>query len=91
MLSGLFRYGMARSFQKNHHPNANLKIHQTQKAGPVIKPFGETGMECSCGNQRKYCSCIRAGRCAFDSPVVAVLSLPATHYLPLGGQMGGYG
>jgi len=33
----LLRYGMEHSFQKNHHLNANLKIHQTQKAGPVIK------------------------------------------------------
>jgi len=41
MLSGLFRYGMARNFRKNHHPNATLKTHRTQKAGPLVKPFGK--------------------------------------------------
>jgi prevent-host-death family protein len=39
ILFGLLRCGMARSFQKDHHLNANLKIHRTQKAGPVIKPL----------------------------------------------------
>jgi len=32
MLSGLLRYGMARSFQENRHPNANKKIHRAQKS-----------------------------------------------------------
>ena len=34
---GLLRCGMARSFQKNQHPNTNLKIQQTQNAAPLIK------------------------------------------------------
>jgi hypothetical protein len=41
MLSGLLQYGMALSFQENYYPNANLKIHRSQKTGPVIKLFGE--------------------------------------------------
>jgi hypothetical protein len=32
MLSGLLRYGMARSFQENRHPDANKKIHRAQKS-----------------------------------------------------------
>jgi hypothetical protein len=39
MSFGLLRCGMAHSFQKDHHLNANLKMHRTQKAGPVIKPL----------------------------------------------------
>ena len=37
MSFGLLRCGMAHGFQKDHHLNANLKIHRAQKAGPVIK------------------------------------------------------
>jgi hypothetical protein len=32
MLSGLLRYGMARSFQENRHPKANKKMHRAQKS-----------------------------------------------------------
>jgi hypothetical protein len=40
MSFGLLGCGMAHSFPKDHHLNANLKIHRTQKAGPMIKPLG---------------------------------------------------
>ena len=33
----MLRCGMPRSFQKNQHPNSNLKIQQTQNAAPLIK------------------------------------------------------
>jgi hypothetical protein len=48
MSFGLLRCGMARSFQKDHHLNANLKIHRTQKAGPVIKPLYLLAKKTSC-------------------------------------------
>jgi len=35
MLSGLLQCGMGRSFQKNHHPDANLALHQKAKAEPM--------------------------------------------------------
>jgi len=36
----MLRFGMARSFQKNQHPDANLKIQRTQKVAPLFKEGG---------------------------------------------------
>jgi hypothetical protein len=40
-LYGLLRCGMGLSFQKNQHPNTNLKVQQTQKAAPLIKTIAD--------------------------------------------------
>jgi hypothetical protein len=40
MSFGLLRYGMAHSFQKDHHLNANHLFQRTEKASAAEEPVG---------------------------------------------------